>query len=158
MSTSERASSIAGSCTELEREHVVALGLRAQGVVENELRVQRRDVRIDHHFGRRALAVDALGHAVQVDFRARARDRADSLAHAIEIGRHTAGVEQALVPDLHLGVAREGGHVKRTGPPWRGHVSSSTSAMASISTSNFFGQEPTTQNTRAGWFRLKYLR
>src|SRR5688572_7631357 len=120
-----------------EREDVVALGLRAQGIVENELRVERRDIGIDHHFGRRVPAVDAFGHAVQVDFRARARDRADSLAHAIEIGRHTAGVEQALVPDLHH---------------------SSTKAMQSISTSNFFGHEPTTQNTRAGWSFLKYLR
>ena len=48
-----------------------------------------------------------------------------------------AGVEQALVPDLH---------------------GSSTMAMQSISTSNFFGHEPTTQNTRAGWSFLKYLR
>ncbi len=119
-----------------EREHVVALGLRAQGVVEDELRVQRCDVRIDHHFGGRVLAVDAFGHAVQVDLGARTRHRADPLAHAVEIGRHAAGVEQALVPDLH----------------------SSTSAMQSISTSNFFGQEPTTQNTRAGWLRLKYWR
>jgi hypothetical protein len=31
-------------------------------------------------------------------------------------------------------------------------------AMQSISTSNFFGHDPTTQNTRAGGLRLKYFR
>src|SRR5258708_18522557 len=36
--------------------------------------------------------------------------------------------------------------------------SSSTTAMQSISTSNFFGHEPTTQNTRAGWSLVKYRR
>src|SRR4051794_36468764 len=65
--------------------------------------MQRGNVGIDHRLGRRVRPVNAGGHALQVDLGARSRDGRGSLADAVEIHRQAAGVEEALVPDLHCG-------------------------------------------------------
>ena len=83
-------------------EHLVTLGLGLERVVEDALDVQRHQVGVDHDVGGNMLAVGAFGHAGEVHLDPRARHLARTRGEAVEIRRHAAAVDQALVPDAHF--------------------------------------------------------
>ena len=82
-------------------EDIVAFGLRAKGIVEDELNVQRHHVRVDHHLCRGVGSVDAFWHAREGDFDARTGDQASALCQTFEISWNATAFHQTLIPDAH---------------------------------------------------------
>ena len=82
-------------------EDIVAFGLRAKGIVEDELNVQRHHVRVDHDLCWGVRSVDAFRHAREGDFDARTGDQACALCQTFEIRWNATAFHQTLIPDAH---------------------------------------------------------